>query len=33
VAGRALKQEGLAMQPGQLISLGSFSALLPPKPG
>ena len=29
----ALKQEGLAMQPGQLISLGSFSALLPPKPG
>ena len=29
----ALKKEGLAMQPGQLISLGSFSALLPPKPG
>lgn len=29
----ALKAEGLAMQPGQLISLGSFSALLPPKPG
>lgn len=29
----ALKQQGLAMQPGQLISLGSFSALLPPKPG
>lgn len=29
----ALKADGLAMQPGQLISLGSFSALLPPKPG
>ena len=29
----ALKEQGLAMQPGQLISLGSFSALLPPKPG
>lgn len=29
----ALKSQGLAMQPGQLISLGSFSALLPPKPG
>ncbi|MEZ5608772.1 MAG: fumarylacetoacetate hydrolase [Burkholderiaceae bacterium] len=29
----ALKAQGLAMQPGQLISLGSFSALLPPKPG
>ena len=27
------KQEGLAMQPGDLISLGSFSALLPPKAG
>ena len=29
----ALAQEGLAMQPGDLISLGSFSPLLPPKPG
>ena len=29
----ALAQEGLAMQPGDLISLGSFSALLPPKAG
>lgn len=29
----ALEQEGLAMQPGDLISLGSFSPLLPPKPG
>ena len=29
----ALAQEGLAMQPGDLISLGSFSALLPPKSG
>ena len=29
----ALKAQGLAMQPGQLISLGSFSALLPPKAG
>ena len=29
----ALKEQGLAMQPGQVISLGSFSALLPPKPG
>ncbi|MNW02788.1 2-keto-4-pentenoate hydratase [compost metagenome] len=29
----ALKQEGLAMQPGDLISLGSFSPLLPPKAG
>lgn len=29
----ALAQEGLALQPGELISLGSFSALLPPKPG
>src|SRR3989344_6031331 len=27
----ALAQEGLAMQPGDLISLGSFSPLLPPK--
>lgn len=30
---KALAQEGLAMQPGDLISLGSFSPLLPPKPG
>jgi 2-keto-4-pentenoate hydratase len=29
----ALAQEGLALQPGQLVSLGSFSPLLPPKPG
>ena len=29
----ALAREGLAMQPGQLISLGSFSPLLPPKAG
>ncbi|WP_295547234.1 fumarylacetoacetate hydrolase [uncultured Pseudacidovorax sp.] len=29
----ALNAEGLAMEPGQLISLGSFSALLPPRPG
>jgi 2-keto-4-pentenoate hydratase len=29
----ALAQEGLTMQPGDLISLGSFSALLPPKAG
>ncbi len=29
----ALKKEGLAMKPGDLISLGSFSPLLPPKPG
>ncbi len=29
----ALAQEGLAMQPGDLISLGSFSALLPPRAG
>lgn len=30
---QALKAQGLSMRPGQLISLGSFSALLPPKPG
>ena len=30
---QALAQEGLAMQPGDLISLGSFSPLLPPKAG
>ncbi len=29
----AIAQEGLAMKPGDLISLGSFSPLLPPKPG
>ena len=29
----ALKAEGLSMRPGQVISLGSFSALLPPKAG
>ena len=29
----ALAKEGLAMKPGDLISLGSFSPLLPPKPG
>lgn len=29
----ALKAQGLALQPGQIVSLGSFSALLPPKPG
>lgn len=30
---QALGKEGLAMKPGDLISLGSFSPLLPPKPG
>jgi len=30
---QALAREGTAMQPGELISLGSFSPLLPPKPG
>lgn len=29
----ALREQGLRMEPGQLISLGSFSALLPPKAG
>lgn len=29
----ALALEGLSMQPGDLISLGSFSALLPPRAG
>ncbi len=29
----ALRAQGLALQPGQLVSLGSFSALLPPRPG
>jgi len=28
-----LARDGLAMKPGDLISLGSFSKLLPPKPG
>jgi 2-keto-4-pentenoate hydratase len=28
-----LGKQGLAMKPGDLISLGSFSRLLPPKPG
>ncbi len=30
---QALQQEGITLQPGDLISLGSFSPLLPPKPG
>jgi 2-keto-4-pentenoate hydratase len=30
---QALAKEGLAMKPGELISLGSFSPLLPPKSG
>lgn len=30
---QALAQEGLAMKPGEFISLGSFSPLMPPKPG
>lgn len=30
---QALSQEGLALKPGELISLGSFSPLMPPKPG
>ena len=29
----ALQKEEITLQPGDLISLGSFSALLPPKPG
>lgn len=29
----ALAAEGLALQPGQVVSLGSFSPLLPPRPG
>ena len=29
----ALQREGLALRPGQLVSLGSFSPLLPPKAG
>lgn len=30
---QALAKEGLAMKPGEWISLGSFSPLMPPKPG
>lgn len=30
---RDLARQGLAMKPGDLVSLGSFSRLLPPKPG
>ena len=30
---QALKAQGLALRPGQVVSLGSFSALLPPKAG
>jgi 2-keto-4-pentenoate hydratase len=30
---QALKKEGVALQPGDLVSLGSFSPLLPPKAG
>jgi 2-keto-4-pentenoate hydratase len=30
---QALAKEGITLQVGELISLGSFSALLPPKPG
>lgn len=29
----ALAREGLALQPGDLVSLGSFSPLLPPRAG
>jgi 2-keto-4-pentenoate hydratase len=29
----ALAREGQALKPGDLVSLGSFSALLPPRPG
>jgi 2-keto-4-pentenoate hydratase len=29
----ALAKEGIALKPGDLVSLGSFSPLLPPKPG
>ena len=29
----ALQQENIALQPGDLVSLGSFSALLPPRAG
>lgn len=30
---QALAKEGIALKPGDLVSLGSFSALLPPRPG
>ncbi len=30
---QALKAQGLSLRPGQVVSLGSFSALLPPKAG
>ncbi len=30
---QALGRQGRALQPGELVSLGSFSRLLPPKPG
>lgn len=30
---QALAKDGLSMKPGELISLGSFSPLIPPKPG
>ena len=30
---KALAAEGIALKPGELVSLGSFSALLPPKAG
>ena len=30
---QALQQEGITLQPGDLVSLGSFSPLLPPRPG
>lgn len=30
---QALAKEGLSMKPGEMISLGSFSPLMPPKPG
>ena len=33
VLAQALKAQGLALRPGQVVSLGSFSALLPPKAG
>lgn len=30
---QALQKEGITLKPGDLVSLGSFSPLLPPKPG
>ncbi|MBS7350936.1 MAG: fumarylacetoacetate hydrolase [Comamonas sp.] len=30
---QAVQEQGLSLQAGQVLSLGSFSALLPPKPG